>query len=1037
MLNSTVITSEVRRAGHVSGWLVLLLVLVGAFPGRVRAQLPVWTGATSFATSNQYAFYPFESVVDANGDIIMVGKFQGSITLGTLPTLTAQGFNDVYVAKMNGQTRQWMWAVRGGGGEVHINKVLLDSSGDILLAGAYVGTASFGNLPVLATNASNGAAHDLVVKLSAANGTWLWATGSTGLSSYDADLSAMAIDAAGDVIVSGNITGTARFGTLPTVTNQRFVNKLSGSTGQWQWVQTVPSAISYISAVAVEASGNVAISGNFTGPLTLGSLPAFPGNRFFNLVVAKLAPATGQWLWAAQATGNSTTSATRATSLTFSPAGEVVAVGYMDNSASQFGSLPAVTGTGIFLAKLDGAAGAWQWVQTASPRTFTYLTSAYRTIAFDATGDILTAGAFTGTLTFGPSISLTSAGSQDVFVSKVDAATGQTVWATRAGSTGQETVHSLRPTSTGELLLTGSFESQTDFGFLPTLVGTPSPSGGASAFLAHLSTNQFAVTTFTPARNASVAAASPVQVAYSRSLAATSPALTVFGDLRQGRKSGTGSQPSTGGLANNAVRFVGTQPFSPNELVSVSVAGATAGSGGASLPAWIYQFRAAVGGTGRGLFTGADSVAGAWQSTFLTTGDLDNDGDLDVISAGSQGQGGAFTLGLNDGSGRFAAGSGFAARGTVTALALADVDADGDLDVAWAAHYPSSDSVLVRFNNGSGGFTGLSKVLVSANPRSLLFGDLDADGDLDLLTTSYLTAGSASVRLNNGAGVFTGAGTISLGANTFGASLGDLDNDGDLDIVATNEGDGTVSTVLNDGTGSFGTAVATTVGALPHGVMLSDIDKDGDLDIVISSAQPSATTLAIGFNNGAGHFSVGFSQVGSVSSFSLADIDADGDFDLLTLDKTVRTVRTWLNDGSGTFNRAPANRITSVPATLILGDLDGDGDIDWLTANTSGTLSARFNTGTALATQAKSTPSTIAIYPNPAHQQITVDIPAGTASVQLSLINAIGQEVLHYQSISEKAGKSVVLDIKSIPPGVYHLRMVTDAGSVSKALVIE
>ena len=258
-------------------------------------------------------------------------------------------------------------------------------------------------------------------------------------------------------------------------------------------------------------------------------------------------------------------------------------------------------------------------------------------------------------------------------------------------------------------------------------------------------------------------------------------------------------------------------------------------------------------------------------------------------------------------------------------------------------------------------------------------------------------------------------------------------------MLATNEGDGTVVAAFNNGTGSFGTIITTAVGSLPHDAVLADIDKDGDLDFMVSS-QSSATTLAIGLNSGTGRFTVSFSPVGSVSSFSLADIDADGDFDLLTLDQTVRTVRTWLNNGAGTFNRAPANRITPLPATFLMGDLDGDGDIDWLTANSTGTLSPRFNTGTALATQPNRNSPTLAIYPNPARQHVTVAMPIGIASTQfalITLINALGQEVLRYHNPTPTADSKLELDISNIVPGIYRLRLIAENINVSKALIIE
>ncbi|MGI4863800.1 MAG: FG-GAP-like repeat-containing protein [Janthinobacterium lividum] len=982
------------------------------------------------------------SVVDANGDVVVVGNFQGDITFGTLPTLTAGSFSDVYVAKLNGQTRQWLWAVRAGGNgpdaRVSPARVVIDGAGDIVLAGSYTAAASFAGLPTLVASRSY-TSRALVAKLSGSTGSWLWAVGSAGFSSFGTAATSLALDAAGNAVVGGYFGETAQFGSLPAVTatsvpyaSDAYVAGIAASTGQWQWVKPIPALTSAaVADVAIDAAGNVALAGYYQGALTLGSLPTLPGGSAQNLFVAKLAPPTGQWLWAARAAGTTSASgASFATALKISPAGDLVVAGSLGSGAFQFGGLAAVAGSATYLAKLTGS-GTWQWVQSSSS------SSGYTTITFDAAGSILAAGTFTNTAQFGPATTLTSRGKQDIFVSKTDASSGQVLWATRAGGTGPELVHALATTGAGDILLTGTFQNQTNFGSLPTVAGSASAAGVASTYLARLSSSPFAVVDFTPARHAGAAAvAGLVEVVYNKPLAtAGTPAIRVFGDQRQGYKPGASSQQSASGLTNNALRFTPAAPFSPNELVSVTVGSVAASTGGTPASAWVYQFRAAVGGPGRGLFSGTATSAGAWQSALLIKGDVDNDGDLDFISAGLGGS--AFTAGLNDGTGQFAAGPGFAVRGAITAVALADVDADGDLDITWAAHYATTDSVLFKLNNGSGSFGGLTKVAVEAAPRSLAFGDLDADGDLDLVVASYQAAGKVSVRLNDGAGHFSGTTAVSTGATTYGVALGDLDSDGDLDLLATNEGDGTILVALNNGAGSFGPAAATPAGTLPHEAILVDIDQDSDLDFVASSAQAGATSVLIGTNRGTGNFAISTVAVGPNSGFSLADIDADEDADLLVFDQAGHTVRTWLNNGAGLFNRAQITTLGPAPSALMLADLDGDGDIDWLTTNGDGTLSPRFNTGVALATQSSQAPAAVAIYPNPAHQLLTILLPAGTGPTQLVLTNSLGQAVMHRAAISPAPDGSIQLPLSDIATGMYHLRILANGVNVSKALVIE
>jgi len=69
---------------------------------------------------------------------------------------------------------------------------------------------------------------------------------------------------------------------------------------------------------------------------------------------------------------------------------------------------------------------------------------------------------------------------------------------------------------------------------------------------------------------------------------------------------------------------------------------------------------------------------------------------------------------------------------------------------------------------------------------------------------------------------------------TFSVILGDIDSDGDLDLVAGNDGTSTVS--RNDGAGNFTDSGQTLGSARTSAVTLGDVDADGDLDLVAGNA---------------------------------------------------------------------------------------------------------------------------------------------------------------------------------------------------------
>ncbi len=234
-------------------------------------------------------------------------------------------------------------------------------------------------------------------------------------------------------------------------------------------------------------------------------------------------------------------------------------------------------------------------------------------------------------------------------------------------------------------------------------------------------------------------------------------------------------------------------------------------------------------------------------------GDLDGDGDLDILANRNTGE---RTLYINDGAGGFGTHVPFAfpAVGTGGDVALADVDIDGDLDaiLVQAVALPG----YVYINDGAGGFnTGLVNC---ANPpasvhcfdtgkgTSLATADLNSDGFLDILVGK--DSGQSRLYLNDGLGNFSGStATRSFGGmeTAFGIAAFDADGDGDLDIAAAN-GPSQVDTLyLNDGAGTFGPlAPARQFGSSSDAIYRvsgGDMNSDGMADLVLLSYDNAAS----------------------------------------------------------------------------------------------------------------------------------------------------------------------------------------------------
>ncbi|MCP4540894.1 MAG: DUF11 domain-containing protein, partial [Chloroflexi bacterium] len=416
-----------------------------------------------------------------------------------------------------------------------------------------------------------------------------------------------------------------------------------------------------------------------------------------------------------------------------------------------------------------------------------------------------------------------------------------------------------------------------------------------------------------------------VSITYDQDMDATSVSSHTFAVHRMQ----TGLLTQTFGSGGGTITLTPTIPFHPGELIQASATGGLRNiTGTAAMPPTVWQFRTGVEG-GYSAFVAhpiSPTFGGAYPSSDVSLGDLDGDGNLDAVVANDLDR--PQEVYLNDGSGRFFAHPVTSTFGTGNsqALALGDLDSDGDLDVMIVNEY--ADGIQeVYLNDGTGGFA-LHNTFGTGYAQNVDLGDVDGDGDLDaVLALEYPVApyDSNQVYLNDGAGHFTLYDAFNVGAGySYDAALGDLDGDGDLDVFVPQYLPGKAQVYLNDGTGDF-VLHDTLTTTNESKVALGDLDDDGDLDAVSESW--------VHLNDGAGNFAVHGALSPSFSTgVELGDLDGDGDLDVVVAKTNGDPQEIYLNDGTGNFGpyttfAAGYNR------EMDLGDVDGDGDLDIVFAN--------------------------------------------------------------------------------------------------------
>jgi hypothetical protein len=240
---------------------------------------------------------------------------------------------------------------------------------------------------------------------------------------------------------------------------------------------------------------------------------------------------------------------------------------------------------------------------------------------------------------------------------------------------------------------------------------------------------------------------------------------------------------------------------------------------------------------GSGFFVNATASSGllvaASRAVSVTVGDVDGDGDVDVFVVATS----ASILMRNNGSGGFTDVTATSllpdAAGAFLPSAMVDVDGDGDLDL----FVPLATGNRLYMNNGSGTFVesgssrGVATYAGVGVVRGAAAADVDGDGDVDVLVF-----GSSLKQLyrNNGTGWFVdvaaASGVPSASVNAAAASFGDLDNDGDVDVLMGVNGS-LAAWSANNGSGGFvsmGTRLGTFASTQP---VMIDVDGDGDVDI--------------------------------------------------------------------------------------------------------------------------------------------------------------------------------------------------------------
>ena len=310
-------------------------------------------------------------------------------------------------------------------------------------------------------------------------------------------------------------------------------------------------------------------------------------------------------------------------------------------------------------------------------------------------------------------------------------------------------------------------------------------------------------------------------------------------------------------------------------------------------------------------------------------GDYDNDGDLDIALCGYENNNPSSKILRND-NGIFTDINAGIIDLDVGSTDFGDFDNDGDLDLLICGKNSSEESFMKVYINNSGVFSDASFGLPGISYGNAIWGDVDNDGDLDIVFTGTSDSkGALSAIYKNQNGLFIPSG-ISIPDVLYGfVDLGDFDNDGDLDLLICGDNNGTkITRIYVNNSGVFTDLNAGIQGVNYGSCFWGDYDNDGDLDVLVSGDKWFWSFITRIYTNNNSVFSdanVGLS--GSWSSWvRWNDYNIDGDLDI--------NINSSLADNNGgIFSQFTFTDNENLIGGNAWGDYDSDGDLDLLLMN--------------------------------------------------------------------------------------------------------
>ena len=436
--------------------------------------------------------------------------------------------------------------------------------------------------------------------------------------------------------------------------------------------------------------------------------------------------------------------------------------------------------------------------------------------------------------------------------------------------------------------------------------------------------------------------------------------------------------------------------------------------------------------------------------------DVDNDGDLDLlVNSNSYVNGEA----VSNGTKIFKNTNGsFSSTGTDLGLFykgdvdLADFDGDDDVDLAImgkaAIDVWGQAGMAKIFRNDNGVFTDINAGLPQICNGDLKWGDIDNDGDPDLIMTGYDANVTPIIAvMQNNKGVFQAIANHGLPAAVYGSiDLADYNKDGFLDVLMSGGPQGSTFTAIfkNNQNNTFSNINQSFVGMSVGSVKWGDYDADGDLDFIVTGSTNGWTVTGCStllYRNSNGNFAnsgISFQNV-FLGETAFGDLDNDGDLEVFVTGGGASSDYTRIYQYSNGTYTAYADLQGGNESSLCLGDFNKDGKLDFFNAGYSSQVvyAKLYKNNTPTANSAPTLPSNLLSVVNkdvvtlswnaasdtktPA-AALEYNFYIGSSTKAQDIASAMADPSTGFRKLANKgnAGQNKSISISKLKPGKYY-----------------